>query len=138
MDRERLARALAPIAGVPFRQPYAGEDAFFKDSPHVAGMATEDNHITLNPYSSLSHDERMAVAQNEAARVWMRRPAWTPNVSLTPEQQRSFATYGSPIDQQSTVIARLISGDPSAGKATPQQLEFAQRLASALARHDMD
>jgi hypothetical protein len=126
------------IGGVPFRKPYDGEDAFFKASPHVAGMATEDNHIALNPYSGLSHDELMAVAQNEAARVWMRRPEWTPNVELTQGQQQAFANYGAPVDQQSTVIARLVSGDPSAGQATNQQLEFAQRLASALARHDMD
>ena len=125
------------ISGVPIRSPYASEDTFFKGSPHVAGMATEDNQIALNPYSRLSQEERGAVAENEAARVWMRRPEWAPNVDLTPEQAQKFATYGQPLDQRSTIIARILSGDQSAGAPTQQQLEYAQRLAAAMRRIDM-
>jgi hypothetical protein len=123
--------------GVRQRPPYPSEDAFFKDSPHVAGMATEDNAVALNPYSGLPPEGQEAVARNEAARVWMRRPEWQPNVEMTPQQQSQFSSYGQPVDQQSTIIARLISGDTSAGQPTQQQLEFAQRLASAMGRHDM-
>jgi hypothetical protein len=126
------------LGGVPLREPYPSESAFFRGNKHVAGMATEDDKIALNPYSGLTQGQQDAVAQNEASRVWMRRPEFSPEVDLTPEQQQAFAAYGQPKDQKATVIARIISGDSSAGQPTQQQLEFAQRLAASMARYDIN
>ena len=30
---------------------YAGEDKYFKNNPHVAGMAAEDDKIIINPWN---------------------------------------------------------------------------------------
>jgi hypothetical protein len=40
--------------GIQMRKPYAGELDYFKNNPSVAGMATEDNKVILNPYSRLT------------------------------------------------------------------------------------
>jgi hypothetical protein len=108
---------------------YPGEDEFFRKNPTVAGMASDDNRVILNPYSTLSGREKEAVIMNEAARVHMRRNLDKPKFSLTPEQQARFANYSqNPDDVRATVAARILSGDPSAGKATPEQMEYVQRL----------
>ena len=36
---------------------YEGEDKYFKENPHVAGMAAEDDRIIMNPYSKLTERE---------------------------------------------------------------------------------
>lgn len=131
-----MADALRSYAGVPVREPYESEQEFFRSSPHVAGMATQDDRIAINPFSGLDKDQQNAIVKNEASRVWMRRPEWQPEMPLTPDQSERFATYGAPTDQRSTVIARLLSGDASAGSASQEQLEFAQSLASAMQRSD--
>jgi hypothetical protein len=52
-----------------------------------------------------------------------------PRFDLTPDQLRTFHKYSKDInDLQQTIAARLLSGDPSAGKATPQQMEYVQQL----------
>lgn len=122
--------------GVKKRAPYESENAFFRSNPHVAGMATEDDQVALNPFSDLTPEQQDAVALNESARVWMRKPDWQPSFDMTPEQASQFASYGSPVDQKSTIAARLISGDTSAGMPTQSQLEFSQRLASEMKRTD--
>jgi hypothetical protein len=122
--------------GVKKRAPYESENAFFRSNPHVAGMATEDNKVALNPFSGLGPEQQDAVALNESARVWMRKPDWQPSFDITPEQSAQFGSYGSPTDQRSTIAARLISGDTSSGMPTQNQLEFSQRLASEMARTD--
>ena len=119
--------------GVPLRQPYPSEDAFFRSRPDVAGMAAEDGSVILNPYSRLSHQEQEAVALNEAARVVMRtRTDLRPDFRLTPEQEAAFGRYGTAEEAQATVAARILSGDPSAGTPTAEQLAFVRRLASVM------
>lgn len=115
------------------RDLHPGEDEFFRKNPTVAGMAADDDRIILNPYSTLSGREREAVIMNEAARVHMRRNPDKPTFTLTPEQQTRFANYSqNPDDVRATVAARILSGDPSAGTATPEQMEYVQRLRQSL------
>ena len=124
------------VLGIPVRDPYPSEDSYFKDNPRVAGMATEDNRIAINPYSGLTFAEQMAVAKNEAARVWMRDPAYAPFFDITPEQAQTLSgtTYqGAGIqDRRATIAGRLLSGDPSAGAATLEQSEFVRQLRRAM------
>ena len=82
------------VYGVGLRDVYPGEDTYFKDNPHVGGMAAEDDRIILNPYSKLSEKEKQAVMMNEAARVHMRRGMIeAPRYDLSPEQSKAFANY---------------------------------------------
>lgn len=116
--------------GIGMRDPYDSERDYFQKNPHVAGMASEDDRIVMNPFSKLSEREKQAVILNEAARVHMRRglmPA--PRFSLTSEQEAAFSQYSpNAEDRAATVAARILSGDPSALKPTPEQLEYVQQL----------
>lgn len=116
--------------GIGLRQPYPGEDAYFKSNPHVAGMAAEDNKIVLNPYSTLSEAEKRSVVMNEAARIYMRTgKIEPPNFSLSPEQEKAFGSYSkNPQDRLDTVAARILSGDPSALQPTPDQIQYVNQL----------
>jgi hypothetical protein len=108
---------------------YAGEEKFFQENPHVAGMAAEDDRIIMNPYSKLTDPEKQAVMLNEAARVHMRRNYDAPTFDLTDEQMSNLGKYSKDInDIRQTIAARILSGDPSAGQATPQQLDYVQKL----------
>ena len=117
--------------GIPERTPFESEMSYFKANPTVAGMASEDNRVVMNPFSSLNGTERKSVQMNEAARVWMRQFG-APQFQLTPQQQQmlSGTTYSSASqdDQRSTIAARLLSLDPSAGQATPEQQQYIQQL----------
>jgi hypothetical protein len=109
---------------IAWREPWPSEDEFFKMRPEVAGLASEDDCVVLNPYSTLSDSEKEAVLLNESARVFMRRSGLWPTFSLTEEQATSFANYG-PIDSiKATIAARILSGDPSALEPTGEQLAF--------------
>ena len=77
---------------------YPGEIDFFKKNPNVSGMAAEDNAAILNPYSSLSDDEKQSVLLNEKARILMRVQNIKPTFSLTPGQKIKFKNYGSEQD----------------------------------------
>ena len=113
------------------RTPYKSELDFFKGRPEVAGMATEDNKIILNPFSSLSPQEKMAVAKNEALRIYMRLNEITPTFDLTKDQKSMFigTEYEKdPISAKQTILARILSGDPSAKDATLDQTLEAQKL----------
>ena len=113
------------------RAPAKGELAFFKDRPEVAGMATEDNKITLNPYSTLSKKELSSVAQNEALRIFMRLNDIQPKFSLTKDQLYMFkgTEYeNDPLAAKQSILARILSGDPSAGEPTLDQTLEAQKI----------
>ncbi len=116
--------------GIGLRQPYAGEDTYFKSNPHVAGMAAEDNKIVLNPYSTLSEAEKRSVVMNEAARIYMRTGrVEPPKFKLSPEQEKAFGSYSkNPQDRLDTVAARILSGDPSALQPTTEQTQYADQL----------
>jgi len=116
------------------RQPYPSEAEFFRSRPDVAGMATEDARIALNPNSPLNPQERNAVAVNEAVRLAMREYQ-QPAPALTPAQAQYLSTVnngaaypGGEAAQRETMIARLLSGDPSAGQTSQQQQEYAAKI----------
>ena len=113
------------------RSPYETELKFFKGSPEVAGMAAEDDKIVMNPFSSLSKKEQNAVAQNEALRIYMRQNQVNPSFDLTQAQQKMFADteYASdPVAAKQSILARILSGDPSAKGASLDQTIEAQKL----------
>lgn len=127
------------IYGYEIRSPYQGEMQFFQKNPHVAGMATEDKRIILNPASGLSENERMAVAKNEAIRLFMQDKKFQPAFELTPQQMQFFqkmgADYAKPEHKMAarhTILARILSGDPSVGTPTNEQIQEANRLKALL------
>ena len=111
-------------------QLYPGEEEYFKANPHVTGMAADDDKIIMNPFSTLKDNEKQAVMLNEAARVHMRKKLIdAPNFELTPTQKEKFGSYSKdPNDIRQTIAARILSGDPSAGDATPEQQEYVAKL----------
>lgn len=112
------------VYGYEVRQPFPGEDAFFRSNPHVGGMAAEDGRITLNPYSKLSPAEKQAVARNEAVRLFQRDNGVRYTFPLTEAQKMAFAgsPYADDLDSaRQTIVARALSGDPSAGQLTDDQ-----------------
>lgn len=121
--------------GYPIRKTlFEGETAFFQKNPHVGGMAAEDGQIVLNPYSALSSQEQAAVARNEGARLFMRERQIAPQFNVTDEQKAAFAgtPYGDDLEaMRQTLVARIVSGDPSA-RATPAQTAEAHRLVPQL------
>ncbi len=113
------------------REPYKGELAYFAQNPSVAGMATEDNKIILNPYSKLSSEELNSVAQNEALRLFMRTNNIVPEFSLTKEQKDFFkgTEYAKNEEEaKKSIVARILTGDPSVQTASKEQLDFAEML----------
>lgn len=113
------------------RKPFESEAAYFQANPHVAGMAAEDDRIVMNPFSKLSPQELNSVRLNEAARIHMRR-GQAPTFDLTPEQSSYLdtTTYkgANDADRKGTIAARILSGDPSAGKPTVQQQDYVRAL----------
>lgn len=117
------------------RKPYAAELKFFKERPEVAGMATEDNKIILNPFSKNSPEEQQAVARNEALRLYMKMGNVEPDFELTKDQQSFFkgTEYEEdPVNARRTTLARILTGDPSAGTITSEQSQFADKFLSQI------
>jgi hypothetical protein len=116
------------------RRPYLydGEMYYFRENPHVAGMAAEDDRVILNPYSPNTQQEQNSVALNEQSRVFMRNnPLLAPSFGLLPSQAEPFA--GTAYDKnpqaiRETLAARLLTGDPSAGQPTKAQSGYVNRL----------
>ena len=125
------------IYGYPIRKPYEGEADFFKSRPEVAGMATDDNAITLNPYSKNTPEQQKLVAKNEAIRQYLKENKISPAFNLTPEQETAFAEteYGKSKDKtplKHSIIARILTGDSSAGNATQEQINEAKAIQQKL------
>ena len=123
--------------GYEVRDPYQGERSFFESNKQVAGMAADDGKITLNPYSPMTHQQRMSVAQNEAARLWMRDRKFKPDFGFTAEQMKllSGSEYVKPENQihmQHTLLARALTGDSSSGALTKQQQDWLAKLKKGL------
>ena len=128
--RQEVGNVVKQVAPSLEREPYTSEVDYFKQNPGTAGMATEDNRVIVNPYSNLSEIERKALIKNETSRVLMRNMPSNerPSFSITPEQRNTFKNYGSEQDIRETIAARILSGDPSAGAATKEQMAFASSL----------
>lgn len=122
--------------GIQMRKPYESELDYFKKNPNVAGMAAEDNKVILNPFSMRKPEEFQSVAINESARILMRQKKYTPKFELTP-QQKAFldtTTYRNAPEEErkATIAARILSGDPSAGIPSNEQVLFATELKNIL------
>ena len=119
-----------------YRQPYQSELDYFKNNTNVGGMATEDNKIILNPYSNLNDKERQQVGLNEGVRLFLREnPNYIGNFCLTKQQKQSLGNYSNNInDIRSTILARILTNDPSAGNATIRQKFNANRVRNAINR----
>ena len=125
------------VYGYAVRKPFEGEDKYFKENPDTAGMATEDGQIVLNPYSTNTPEQQQAVAQNEAIRLWLRQNEVDPDFEVTEQQIAQFKgkPYANPENikhLRHTLIARILTGDSSAGDPTPQQLEWAKKVAAQM------
>lgn len=111
------------------RKPSTNEDEFFKYSPHVTGYATDDHYIVMNPYSIINEQEKSAVRLNEATRLFLRAKKIKPQFALTPDQLTTFSEYShDENDIKHTIAARILSGDPSVGIPTNEQMEFVKKL----------
>ncbi len=124
------SQAKEKFYGYETRTPYASEVEYFKKNNHVTAMAAEDGRIIFNPFSKLTPEQRNAVGQNEATRLWLRENKIDPQFNMTPEQTKFFAgtDYGKPENAmmlKHTLIGRILSGDPSAGAVTPMQKQWA-------------
>jgi hypothetical protein len=120
------------------RDPYKGEDTYFKTHPNVGGMMTDDNKIILNPYSKLNAQEQQAVATNEALRLFMKLKKVNPEFELTENQNKFFkgTEYeNSPEEAKKSIIARILTGDPSAQDFSKDQLDFAMELKDLIMTH---
>ena len=107
------------------RDPYPGEINYFRSNPKVAGMATEDNKVIINPFTNLSDEEKQSVIKNERARLAMRNTSAKPKFDLTEKQQAAFGGYSTDEDdRKQTIAARIYSGDPSALDATEEQRKW--------------
>ena len=119
------------LYGAQERSPYPMERGYFYANPNVAGMASEDNYVVMNPYTSLTEPEQNAVRLNESARINMRQQGY-PDFDLTPEQNAYLDTtsYKNAPQQErnATIAARFMSGDPTAGNQTEQQKTFIKLL----------
>ena len=112
------------------RQPYEGEDEYFKQNPNVGGMKTEDRRIILNPYSTLNQDQLNTVKNNEAIRLYLDDMQLTPYFNITEQQKKYFENtpYNNNPQIKNTIAARILTNDPSAGKYTDEQSNFADYI----------
>ena len=113
------------VYGFEVRQPFDMELNYFNENPNVAGMATEDNRIILNPNSKLDKQQKDAVMKNEASRLHMKSMGTVPQFELTPQQVESFkgTPYeGNPDAMKQTIVGRIISGDSSASGIRQDQI----------------
>ena len=119
------------IWGYEMREPFDSERQYFRQNAKVGGMAAEDGRIVMNPYSMLSPQQREAVARNEAARLYMREKQF--KFDFDPEPHQIEAFRGTPYENdhdalRATILARALSGDPSAGKLSARQQQWVDWL----------
>jgi hypothetical protein len=126
--------ASSTIDGYDVRQAlHPGEDKYFRANPNVGGMAAEDGTIILNPYSRLTKQEKAAVGSNEAVRLYLRENNIRPDFAITDRQRASLGGYSKDEnDIRSTIVGRILSGDPSAQDPTPEQREFARSIRAGM------
>lgn len=131
---ERAPRLLGRLpGGAVWRAPWPSEASWFRANPYVAGYAADDDRVVLNPCSQLKPRQFASVLINEAVRVYLRRrPRRCPLHTLTAWQRTLYASYGRPIDQVHTVVARLAARDRSAGRPNGAQKRTLAALESQL------
>lgn len=124
--------------GIVERMPTPSEDQYFKSNKNVPGMMAQDQDaVVMNPYSKRTPQEMDAVRLNEMSRIMMRRQG-DPNFALTPQQEKFLNSNSykdaSPGQRNATIAARILSGDPSAGTPTPEQLQYVNNLRKTMGK----
>ena len=111
----------------PQRDATRSEQAFFLSNPSVAGYASPDSKVVMNPGFTGNAD---SVLFNERLRQLFRdQPDLVPGDMQVHQHQVPSDQYANdPIALRSTVLARLLAGDPSGSPYSAQQYEAAQRI----------
>lgn len=127
---ESLAATARSFAPIKMRAAFADEKEFFKNRPDVKAMAGEDDNVVLNPFIQISPKDSASLFKNESARIQMDRFGLAPRFSLTEKQRKIFKDYarGDENAIRQTIIARILSGDESAGDITDEQKREATRI----------
>lgn len=110
------------------RPPFPGELEWFKSVPGIPGYAAEDDAIVLNPFTKLSEREKACIIRNEGIRLLLRKLNLKPSFRITSDQLRFFAGTAYESNESAiceTLVARIASGDPSAGESTGEQIGYA-------------
>ena len=126
------------------REPSQSEKDWFYLNRGVAGRADWDSGaIVLNPYSTLSVEEKKAVLRNEGARLFMRYHGMQPKFKVTEEQRKAFGNYSTeegfnyldhPDALKETIASRIFSGDPSVPNPTEEQRAWTGLLIDSIKR----
>lgn len=114
----------AVLQNASVRPAYPSEDEFFKSNQNIGGYAADDGMVVVNPYSPLNDQEKNAIKVNETIRQALRAVPVDnrPSFDLTADQSTRFKNYSpNTRDVQDTILARILTGDPSAGAISEQQ-----------------
>ena len=130
-------KARDKVYGYEIRDPSESENSYFKQNPNVTGMAADDGRIILNSFSGMSPESQRSVAGNEATRLYMRDKGYkfdfpVPQASQAPFKGTVYADPENLHHLQSTIIARGVVGDKSAGEITPAQQVWVNRIKSEM------
>lgn len=120
------------------RDPYQGELSYFKNRPEVAGMMTEDNKITLNPYSKNTPEQQQQVAKNEAIRLFLKLKKISPEFDLTSDQKDFFknSEYANNLEEaKKSIVARILTNDSSMQEPSKEQIDFANSIKDLIMLH---
>lgn len=87
--------------------------------------------IVINPEVFQDNREALAVAWNEALRIWMEENKFNPGFEVTDKQREFFADTAYSADElmlKRTIVARIITHDTSVSDITPEQNESCRLL----------
>lgn len=96
---------------------------------------TSPRVVMVNPFSKLTKEQQSYLIDNERIRHFMDEKKYDPPFKPT-QKQASFFTgteYGKPENEKflkQTLVARIITGDETAGDVTPEQSKEASRIVS--------
>ncbi len=122
---------MANYFGYQIRKPFDEEKKWFFKNLHIAAYASDDFFIVINPYTKLNQTEINSVCINEGLRLFMREKNIVPKISLTKKQKEFFMNTpyeGKKVEIRQTIIARIISKDPSAQNFTKKQFKVANQI----------
>ena len=117
----------------PERDPTRSERQFFDRRPEVAGYAAPDQRVVINPGF---HGNRDSIVVNEGFRqLFRQRPDLVPSdLTILPSQNFGPEYANNPQATRESILARLLSGDPSGSPYTWQQEEASRRVMEYLKR----
>jgi hypothetical protein len=121
----------------PISKPSPSLNEWFRNNPKTTGMADFDSRsVVLNPHSTLTEKQKEGLLINEKSRLFMKESGMIPQFQLTPEQATAFKEYGNGDDlaKRETIVGRILSGDQSVGKTTREQIDFANKVRTRMAR----